>query len=239
MNETDWQCRTELLLGKEARVKLSKAHVMIAGLGGVGGYAAEQICRAGVGKLSLIDADVINPSNRNRQLIALHTNQQQAKVKEFAYRLKSINPDIELEIIEEFIEGERIKEILLCAPDYLVDAIDSLTPKVDLLANAHTLKIPTVSAMGAGGRIDPAQIYIDDISKSNHCKFAYFVRKYLHRKGIREGIKVVYSTEKVPGHALLGTDGSGNKKSIVGTISYLPAIFGCMCASVVLRDLVE
>ena len=239
MNEQNWQCRTELLIGKDGVDKLSHAHVMIAGLGGVGGYAAEQLCRAGVGRLTLIDADTINPSNRNRQLIAQKTNEQKSKVQEFRDRLLAINPDIQLTIIEEFIEGDRIKEILTKKPDYLVDAIDTLTPKVDLLATAHEFGIPTVSAMGAGGRVDPGQIFIDDISKSNHCKFAYIVRKYLHRKGIRNGIKVVYSTEKVPESAIVETDGSGNKRTVVGTISYLPAIFGCMCASVVLRDLIS
>ena len=238
MNEQNWQCRTELLIGKDGIEKLSKAHVMIAGLGGVGGYAVEQLCRAGVGNLTLIDADTIHPSNRNRQLIARKSNEFKSKVKEFNERLISINPDVQITIIEEFIEGERINEILSTKPNYLVDAIDSLTPKVDLLATAHSLHIPTISAMGAGGRTDPSQIFIDDISKSNHCKFAYIVRKYLHRKGIRDGIKVVYSTENVPDSAIITTDGSGNKRTVVGTISYLPAIFGCICASVVLRDLI-
>ena len=239
MNEQNWQCRTELLLGREQTEKLSKAHVMIAGLGGVGGYAAEQICRAGIGKLTLIDADTVQPSNRNRQLIATKLNEQKPKVHEWKMRLKAINPEVELILIEEFIEADRIKEILSSKPDYLVDAIDTLTPKVDLLATAHGMDIPTISAMGAGGRIDPSQIFIADIKKSHHCKFAYIVRKYLHRKGVREGIKVVYSTEEVPKHALIETDGSGNKRTVVGTISYLPAIFGCFCASEVIRDLIK
>lgn len=239
MSEQNWQNRTELLIGKSGIEKLAQAHVTIAGLGGVGGYAAEQLCRAGIGKLTLIDADTIHPSNRNRQLIALKSNEHKSKVQEFHLRLTSINPDINITIIKEFIEGERIKEILSSKPDYLVDAIDTLTPKVDLLAIAHEMKIPVVSAMGAGGRVDPNQIFIDDISKSNHCKFAYIVRKYLHRKGVRDGIKVVYSTENVPNNAIVTTDGSGNKRTVVGTISYLPAIFGCMCASVVLRSLIS
>ena len=237
MSTPEWQSRTELLIGKEKIQKLHKAHVLIAGLGGVGGYAAEQLCRAGIGKLSLVDNDTVHPSNRNRQIIALAENENILKTELLGKRLQQINPDIELNVIAEFLHDENIDTILSGKPDYIVDAIDTLTPKVNLIYKAFHKNIPVISSMGSGGRLNPANIKIDDISKSNHCKFAFYVRKYLHRKGIFKGIKVVYSSEPVPKNAFIETTGDDFKRSMVGTISYMPAIFGCYCAYAVIHDL--
>jgi tRNA A37 threonylcarbamoyladenosine dehydratase len=238
MNETDWRCRTELLLGSDKLQKIRQSHILIAGLGGVGGYVAEQLCRAGIGKLTLVDSDVVQPSNRNRQIIALTSTEGKPKTQVIAARLKDINPEIEIAVIDEFLNEENIPRLLENQYDYIVDAIDTLTPKVALLAWAVKKSFKIVSSMGSGGKLDPSKIVVADISKSNHCKFAYIVRKYLHKQGIFEGIRVVYSAEPVPEEAIIVTDGAGNKRSIVGTISYMPAIFGCYCAAEVIRGIV-
>jgi len=234
----NWLSRTELLLGSEKLEKLTKSHVLIAGLGGVGGYAAEQLCRAGIGEMTLIDGDVVNETNRNRQIIALVSNEGMSKVYLMEKRLKDINPGIRIHIIPDFLKEDRFEDILTTPFDYVVDAIDTLTPKVHLLAKSvkHNRKI--VSSMGSGGRLNPEKIEIADISESHHCKFAHMVRKYLHRLDIFKGITVVYSPESVDSHAVRETRGEENKRSVVGTISYMPPVFGCYCASVVIRDLI-
>ena len=233
----NWTQRTELLIGKEGIEKLSRAHVLVAGLGGVGGYAAEQLCRAGIGKLTLIDGDTIHPTNRNRQILALVSTGGMAKTQLMSDRLRDINPAISLEIITAYLKEDEFPPILDQPYDYVVDAIDTLTPKVHLLAAAFRKGFPIVSSMGSGGRLHPEKITIADIADSHHCRFAYIVRKYLHRLGVRTGITVVYSPEPVGKEAVREVSGEENKRSVVGTISYMPAIFGCYCASVVIRDL--
>jgi tRNA threonylcarbamoyladenosine dehydratase len=233
----NWLSRTELLLGSKKLEKLVKSHVLVAGLGGVGGYAAEQLCRAGIGEMTLIDGDVVNETNRNRQIIALISNEGRSKAHLMETRLKDINPGIRIHIIPEFLKEDRFGDILKTPYDYVVDAIDTLTPKVHLLAESVKNNRKIVSSMGSGGRLNPEKIEIADISESHHCKFAYMVRKYLHRLGIFRGITVVYSPESVDSHAIQETTGEENKRSVVGTISYMPPVFGCYCASVVIRDL--
>jgi tRNA A37 threonylcarbamoyladenosine dehydratase len=239
MNESDWQCRTELLVGAEKMQRLKQSHVFIAGLGGVGGYAAEQLCRAGIGKLTLADCDRVQTSNLNRQIIALQSTVGQFKTQVLAERLKDINPEIELELIDDFLDEKIIPEILESPFRYLVDAIDTLTPKVTLLKEAFRRQKFIVSSMGSGGKTDLSKVQVADISASHHCKFAYMVRKYLHRQGIREGIQVVYSPEPVRRNTIIETDGSGNKRSVVGTISYMPAVFGCFCAAEVIKEVIK
>jgi tRNA A37 threonylcarbamoyladenosine dehydratase len=234
----NWLSRTELLLGSEKLEKLSKSHVLVAGLGGVGGYAAEQLCRAGVGEMTLIDGDVVNATNRNRQIIALVSSEGMSKAHLMETRLKDINPGIRIHLIPEFLKEDRFEDILTARFDYVVDAIDTLTPKVHLLAESVKHNFPVVSSMGSGGRLNPEKIEIADISESHHCRFAHMVRKYLHRLDIFKGITVVYSPESVDSHAILETKGEENKRSVVGTISYMPPVFGCYCASVVIRDLI-
>ena len=233
----DWLTRTELLLGEESLKKLNNSRVLVVGLGGVGAYAAEMICRAGVGDMTIVDGDTVNSSNRNRQLPALLSTEGQLKAEVMGSRLKDINPDLRLTIINEFIKDDRIIEVLNPGFDYVVDAIDTLSPKIFLIYNTIQRKIPLVSSMGAGGKFDPTRINISDISESTDCLLARILRKRLHRLGIREGFTAVYSTETVDKSKVVATDGENNKASVVGTLSYMPAAFGIACASVVIRNL--
>lgn len=234
-----WLSRTELLIGKEKTDKLRSSHVLVAGLGGVGGYAAEELCRAGIGELTLIDGDRIVSSNRNRQLIALISNEGQPKAEVMARRLKDINPDVKLNIIQEYLKEDRFEDILSEYFDYVVDAIDTLTPKVALLSESVRRGYRVVSSMGSGGKLSPENVEISDIAESHHCKFAYIVRKYLHRRGVFNGITVVYSPEPVNKKAVREVNGEENKRSVVGTISYMPPVFGCFCASVAIRRIIS
>ena len=239
MEDFAWLSRTELLIGREKLVKLSKAHVLVIGLGGVGSFAAEFVCRNGVGAMTIVDGDTVDPSNRNRQLPALSTNHGVSKADIMAERLRAINPELTLHVVKTFINPEAVEEILSASTyDYIVDAIDSVTPKITFLKEAFQRKIPIVSSMGAGGRMDPTMIRVVDISKTFNCNFAQQVRKNLKKEGIYKGIKAVFSTEEQLKESLMLTDGSNYKKSAYGTMSYLPAVFGATCASVVIRDLI-
>jgi len=233
----EWLSRTELLLGKEGLEKLKSSNILVIGLGGVGAFAAEMICRAGIGKMTIVDGDTVQKSNRNRQLPALKSTEGSPKALLMGERLKDINPDLDLTIINEYIKDERMKEILDPDFDYLVDGIDTLSPKVFLIYHAVNKKIPVVSSMGAGGKFDPAKISVCDISETTGCTLARILRKRLHRLGIRDGVTAVYSPEEVDKSKVVKAAGERNKASIVGTISYMPAAFGIACASVVIRDL--
>jgi len=239
MDENYWLARTELLIGDKNIQKLSNAHVLIAGLGGVGGYAAEAIGRAGVGKMTIIDSDVVNPSNCNRQLLAMGSTLGKSKVELMAERLKDINPKLDLKQQNFYLKDEKISEILSGTFDYVVDAIDTLSPKIFFIKNCIEKKHLLISSMGAGGRLDPSQVQVADIGDSYGCKFAQVVRKKLHGWNIRKGFKVVFSPEPVPKNVVVLTDNEANKKSTVGTISYMPAVFGLTVASVVIRDLIQ
>lgn len=235
----NWLERTELLFGVDKLQKLKSAHVLVVGLGGVGAYAAEQLCRAGIGNMTIVDGDVVESSNRNRQLPALISNTGKPKAEIMAARFRDINPEINLTVVNDFIRDEKTTELLNSQPfDYVVDAIDTLSPKVFLVYHALQLGLKVVSSMGAGGKTDPTQLRIDDISKSHHCKLARMMRKRLSRMGVKKGVKVVYSPEEISEDAVREEDGQ-NKKSTVGTISYMPPVFGCFIASVVIRDLVS
>lgn len=235
----EWLQRTEILLGPEKLKKLNDAHVLIAGLGGVGSYAAEMIARAGVGQMTIVDGDVVQPSNRNRQLPALVSTQFQPKSEIVAARLRDINPDIRLTVINEFLKDERIPELLSNHFDYVVDAIDTLSPKVFLIVHALRRQLPLISSLGAGGKLDPSLIRIDDIGNTYNCNLARMVRKRLTKFDIRSGFKVVFSPELVDKSVIILTEGEQNKKTTVGTISYLPAMFGCYLASQVIRDIIN
>ena len=239
MPAQQWLSRTELLIGTEKLNILRDKHVLIAGLGGVGAMAAEQICRAGIGIMTIIDGDTVHSSNRNRQLPALKSTEGITKTEVMAKRLLDINPNLKLTVLNEYIKDDRTLEILSQGYDYVVDAIDTLSPKVFLLYNCVQLGLPVVSSMGAGGKFDPAQVQVVDIDDSYNCKLAYYMRKRLHKMGVRKGIKVVFSPEVVERSSVILQEGESNKKSNVGTISYMPAIFGCFCASVVIRELLE
>jgi Dinucleotide-utilizing enzymes involved in molybdopterin and thiamine biosynthesis family 1 len=229
--------RTELLLGNSGVRTLKNSHVLVVGLGGVGAYCAEQLVRAGVGSLTIIDKDTIEASNLNRQLVALNSTLGKNKTDVLAQRLLDINPSLHIEILTEYLRDDRMVEILKAEKyDYVVDAIDTLSPKVFLLYHCLALNLLVVSAMGSGGKIDPLQVKIDDISHSYNCTLASSVRKKLHKLGVYDGVSVVFSSEKVNQEAVVQDEGD-NKKTTVGTVSYMPAIFGCACASVVIRDL--
>ena len=233
-----WLSRTKQLLGEEKMCRLENASVLVAGVGGVGGYAAEMLVRAGVGNLTIIDSDAVALSNINRQLIALHSTVGQSKVEVLASRLRDINPQLNLKILRLFLVEDEIVRILSeCNYDYIVDAIDTLAPKVALICTAKRLKQKIISSMGAGGRVDPTKIMYADISKTYHCSLAKAVRKQLQKKGINSGLKVVFSAEQVKREAIIATDDERNKKSTVGTVSYLPPMFGCFLAAYVIRKL--
>jgi len=239
MTDISWLGRTSLLIGEEKVLQLTKKHVMVVGMGGVGSFAAEFICRSGIGKMTIIDGDVVDPTNRNRQLPALATNHGVSKADIMAERLKAINPELELIVVKEFINPEMVEKILAFEPDYIVDAIDSITPKLTFLRMAYQKKIPLVSSMGAGAKLDPTKLKVIDISKTYNCPFAQQVRKNLKKHHIYRGIKTVFSPEEPIKESLMLTDGKNFKKSAYGTISYLPATFGAVAASVVIRDLIK
>jgi tRNA A37 threonylcarbamoyladenosine dehydratase len=239
MEDISWLGRTSLLIGEDAVRVLTKKHVMVVGMGGVGSFAAEFICRSGVGEMTIIDGDVVDPTNRNRQLPALFTNHGQPKADIMAERLLAINPELKLHVVKSFVNPEMVQEMLEKKPDYLVDAIDSITPKITFLQIAYNSKIPIVSSMGAGAKLDPTKLKVVDISKTYNCPFAQQVRKTLKKHQIYKGIKTVFSPESPMKESLMYTDGKNYKKSAYGTISYLPATFGAVAASVVIRDFIE
>ncbi|WP_102407588.1 tRNA threonylcarbamoyladenosine dehydratase [Parabacteroides bouchesdurhonensis] len=232
-----WNTRTELLLGADRMEYLSKAHVLVVGLGGVGAYVAEQICRAGIGHMTIVDADTVNESNLNRQLPALHSTIGKPKTEVMAARLLDINPSLKLTVFNEFLRDEKTEEILSKSFDFIVDAIDSLSPKVFLIYHACQRNIPIVSSMGAGAKTDPSQVKIDDISKTYNCALAKVVRKRLRGLGINKGVPTVFSSEMANSDAIIEIDNEQCKRSTTGTVSYMPAIFGCYLASYVIRNI--
>lgn len=235
-----WLSRTSLLLGAEKVKKLQSANVLIVGLGGIGGICAEMIARAGVGRMTIVDADIVEASNRNRQIPALFTEEGKLKADVMAARLRAINPEIKVTVIAEFLQGHRFDEILDSQIwSYAVDCIDTLSPKVEYLKACYDRKIPVICSLGAGGKTDPSQVKIADIAKTHNCKLGRYVRKYLHQVGISKGIKAVFSPEPIDESRVALTPPGSSKKSVIGTISYMPAIFGCTVASVVIRDLLE
>lgn len=231
--------RTELLVKAEGIRKLQDAHVLVVGLGGVGGYAVEQLCRAGIGNLTIVDGDTVSQTNINRQLIATVDTVGLSKAEVFQKRLLSINPNCNITVIDEFIRDDRMIEILKDKHyDYVVDAIDTLSPKVFLIYHCMQLGLPLVSSMGSAGKLDPSLIEVSDVSKSHTCPLAYLVRKRLSKLGVKKGFKVVYSSERVPEDAMI-EDPSVNKRTTIGSMSYMPPAFGCFCASVVIRDILD
>jgi len=232
-----WQERTIQLFGKEKFARLQKAHVLVVGLGGVGSIAAEMICRSGVGKMTIIDGDTVQPGNLNRQIPAIHSSLNREKAVVMGERLKDINPGLELTVINEFIREERIPDILQTPFDFVVDAIDTLSPKIHLIYHTVNLGLKLASSMGSGGKMDPAQIAVADFGDTYNCRLAYILRKKLRKLDVHDGFKVVFSSEQVAKEVIIPVEGEENKKSTVGTSSYIPAIFGCTLASIVIRDL--
>ena len=233
----NWKTRTSLLIGEEGVKRLEEAHVLVVGLGGVGAYAAEQLCRAGIGKMTIVDGDLVEETNRNRQLPALISNQGKPKAEVLAQRFLDINPELRLTVINEYLKDERMQEVIHSENfDYAIDAIDTLSPKTFFIYHCLQKGLPVVSSMGSGGKFDPSKVLVADISKTYNCSLAKMLRKRLHRLGIKKGLQVVFSTELVDKSKIILEDGQ-NKKSTVGTISYMPPVFGCFIASAVISGL--
>ena len=235
--------RTELLFGKDAIEKFRKTRVAVMGLGGVGSFAAEALARSGIGAFLLVDFDKVGLSNLNRQSQALHSTIGKMKTEAMKERILNINPDAKVDIYSDFCAIES-REFLLKNVDFVVDAIDSLGPKSGLLEAVYKKEIPVISVLGAASRFDPSKIELCDISKSRICPLAKKVRKYLHRRGITEGIPVIYSYEKPiaqfaheAGAEAEWISGRGRKRGTLGSVVYLPAIMGMWAASYVLRKL--
>jgi tRNA threonylcarbamoyladenosine dehydratase len=237
--EKNWKERTELLIGTKGSEILKNSHVLIVGLGGVGSYAAEAIARSGVGYLTIVDGDGVDPTNRNRQLQALSSTHGQNKAALMEARIKDINPEINLTAIQHFINPDEMIALLQQPYDYVVDAIDSITPKLNLIQTAYKQNHRIVSSMGAGGKMDPTQIRVADLTQTHTCPLANTIRKRLKGSEVKKGVKAVFSTELPDRNSVMHTDGTNFKKSAYGTISYVPAAFGLACASVVIRDLVD
>jgi tRNA A37 threonylcarbamoyladenosine dehydratase len=229
--------RTVQLLGEEKCRRLMEAHVLVAGMGGVGAMAAEMLVRAGIGRITIADSDTIQASNINRQLGALHSTIGRAKAEVMKERLLDINPQLVIEVFETFISEESMEQLLGIPFDFVVDAIDTLTPKILLIEQTVKRGIPLVSSMGSGGKSDPSVIAITEFEKTYNCRLAYLLRKKLRKRGVEGGFRVVFSTEQVD-RGLLGiTENERNKKSVPGTVSYIPAMFGCMLSAVVVEEL--
>lgn len=247
--------RTELLIGTAGLERLQRSHVLICGIGGVGGYAAEAIGRAGVGRITLVDCDDICLTNINRQIHALGSTVGQQKVEAMAARLRDINPSAEIMAVKAFFSAENAQQLLAPRPDYVLDAIDHFTAKVALITICRELNIPVISSMGAANKLDPTKIQVADIAETRNCRMARSMRKILRKAGISNGVKVVYSTE---GHRELDPATSSacgsecicpnkeeqlfsceHRRVILGSISYLPPLFGLTMAGVVINQLLE
>ena len=234
----DWKSRTELLLGQETCALLAGKHVMIVGVGGVGAYAAEMLCRAGIGRLTLVDADTVQPSNINRQLPALHSTVGRAKAEVLGERFRDINPDVLLDIRVQYLEPDNIPALLdEVQPDFIVDAIDTIQPKCHLICEAWRRRIRIVSSMGAGAKSDITQIRLADLWDTYHCGLAKAVRNGLKRMGMKRSLPVVFSAEQARPEAIIRVEDERNKKSTTGTVSYMPATFGCYLAAYVIKEI--
>ena len=238
--QSEWLQRTELLVKEKGIERLQSANILIVGLGGVGSFAAEFLVRSGIGNLTIVDGDTVDITNINRQLPALNSTIGKNKTDVVAERILDINPEINLKKINEFLEPERMEEILTQEKlDDVLACLDSLSPKLALIITCKRKKIKLVSAMGAGGKTDPSKVMVRDISKTNNCFLAKQIRKKLKKEQIHKGFRCVFSTEIQDENSLKMTDGSNYKKSFYGTISYMPAIFGLYAAAEVIRFLLK
>lgn len=237
----NWKQRTALLMGEEKMRRLEQAHVLVVGLGGVGAYAAEMLCRAGIGHMTMVDADTVQPTNLNRQLPALRSTIGRLKAEVLAERFRDINPQLELDVLPLFIKDGEVDRLLDAAPyDFVIDAIDTLAPKCHLIAGAWQRKLKIVSSMGAGAKTDITQVRFADLWDTYHCGLSKAVRKRLQKMGLsKRKLPVVFSTEQAsPAAVASAGDGEeGGKKTVCGTVSYLPAVFGCYLAEYVITRL--
>lgn len=235
--DTKWLERTELLIKTENIKKLQNTNVLLVGLGGVGSFAAEFLVRSGIGKITIVDGDVIDITNINRQLPALNSTIGKSKALLLQERILDMNPSIQLRTINQFINPDETQTLVRSEQyDYVLDCIDSITPKLLLIKAAKQNGSKVISSMGAGGKIDPTKIKYADLSQTSICPFAYYIRKRLRYEGIRNGVMTVFSDETPIKESIKETDGSNYKRSFYGTSSYIPALFGLYMASWVIQD---
>lgn len=228
--------RTEMLLGSQAMCRLHAARMAVFGVGGVGGFAAEALIRAGVGSMALIDNDTVALSNLNRQIIALHSTLGRSKVQVMAERLQDINPNAQIACHEMFYLPENADTIDLSQFDYIIDAVDTVAAKLELITRADTLGVPIISAMGAGNKLDPSQIVITDIYKTATCPLARVIRAQCRKRGVRR-LKVAYSTE--PALHPAPTEEPTSRRATPGSVSFVPSVMGLMIAGEVVRDIIN
>lgn len=239
MSDNEWQVRTELLVGREVLDRFSQSHVLVAGLGGVGGAAVEMLARASIGELTLVDADRIQLTNINRQILALQSNVGELKVEVARQRVLDINPRLRVHAISQYLEGEFLDTLLAQPYDAIIDAIDTISPKVYLIKKALEVGTPLVSSMGAGAKYDPTTVRVESFWKSSYCHLARTIRRRLRQLKI-EGLETkdflaVYSTEICDNASFEAVEDERNKKTRAGVISYIPNIFGCIAAGAVLQ----
>ncbi len=238
MSMSEWMQRTVLLLGAERMERFRRAHVLVVGTGGVGAYAAEMLVRAGVGRLTLLDADCVQESNINRQLCALHSTVGEEKVRVLARRFLDINPRLDLTLRAEFLEEQAVPALLDGADyDFIVDAIDTVAPKCALIEEAMRRRVRIVSSMGAGAKTDITQIRFADLWETFHCGLSKAVRARLKKDGMRRPLPVVFCAQQADPDAVVAVEGERNKKTTTGTVSYMPAVFGCYLAQYVISRL--
>lgn len=236
---TQWLERTELLIKKEGIDKLLNANVLVVGLGGVGAFACEFLARAGVGKLTIVDGDCVDLTNKNRQLVALDSTIGRSKAEIMATRIRDINPDIELNVISKFLEPDDAYQLISNEFDYVADCIDSISPKLNLIKACRDKKVKLISSMGAGGVLDPSLVKVGNIDKTRDCPLARHIRKRMKQEDICFKFKAVFSLEIPPKHTMQQTDGTNYKRSYYGTMSYMPAVFGIHIAATIVNYLLK
>ena len=230
--------RTDLLITPERTARLQQANVLVVGLGGVGSYAAEFLGRAGIGKMTIVDGDVVDITNINRQLPALMSTVGISKAQLMGARLLDINPDMQLTIVEQFMQPSAMDELIANGKfDWVLDCIDSFQPKMELIMCCKDRRVKIISSMGAGAKVDPSRVKVTDIFKTRECPLAQQIRKALKKRNVKSGFKVVTSEEPIIAESLCMTDGSNFKRSFYGTISYMPARFGLEMAAYVIRQI--
>ncbi len=234
--EKHWLDRMTLLVGEAQTRRLQEANILIVGLGGVGGFAAEFLARAGIGKLTVVDGDEVDITNKNRQIIALDSTIGQSKAQLIKSRLEAINPELEVEAIQQFLEPDMMLDLVGKGFDYVLDCIDSVQPKYRLILACKRHNTPFISSMGAGGKMDASKVKVMSIWKTENDRLAYQIKKLLKKKKALRKFKVVCSTEPINEDALEYTDGANYKKTYYGTVSYMPALFGLYMAEWVIRD---
>ncbi len=229
--------RTSLLLGEKAVERLNQSTVAVFGIGGVGGFTVEALARSGVGHFVLVDNDMVSKSNINRQIIATHKTVGRAKTEVMKERILEINPEAEVMIYQKFFLPENAEEFEFSSYDYIVDAIDTVTGKIELVMQAQKAKVPMISSMGAGNKLDPTQFEVADIYETSICPLARVMRKELKKRGVLK-LKVVYSKEKAM-EPMVKLSEEGGKRQIPGSTAFVPAVAGLIAAGEVVKDLVK